>query len=1063
MNDRLRVSAVSAFSLRQLITNWSQAERLYTLEAEGQIGELLVESFTAEDELSKPFTIRLVVLSLDTDIAFTALRLKHVTLKITLADGSRVSRSAIIIGVHRLVSDGGFQRLELILQPWVALLAYSTHSRAWQNKTLVQILDDVLAPYKVMGDWQWGEKGDNSVEDIEDFLAQGPNAGVHSYCVQYRETDLAFAQRMLANAGLNWRIQEDESAPTGHRLVIFADSWRVPENITSGSALGGKGIRFHAAGAQEVQDAIQALGGVRTLRSGMTSQLSWDYNSKQAISAQIPTNHRFASDNLLTQAPWLETYEYHGQEADTGAAGVSQRQHAATLVQEAVEARNKIWLGRSTVRSLCAGERFVLTQSVLDALESFGKKAADREFVVVKVLSLGINNMPRELSEAIGAKWTRATGDNPFETHPYPALDTLAHDPELAEQAQASGFANRFEAIRRAVPWRPLPQSAPTAGGPQTAIVVGPSGNTTPEGADEIYTDRLGRIRVRFHWQSGLAADPRADNQSSCWVRVSQSWAGPGMGHQFVPRIGMEVSVVFLNGDICRPLVTGCLYNGRGEAGLARTPGGQPGSTERVALSYSSDHQPSAQGNLVNSGSGGNAPAWHGGAAGVARTDANAQNNSAALSGVKSKEFGGQGFSQLVFDDTPQQLRTQLATTQYATQLNLGHLIHQTDNHRGSYRGRGFELRTNAYGAIRAGQGVLISSYLLGETDPAGDNAPGMALITQALMLSDIFNLAAQQHQTTRLASSIGTLKSNQSVLSDKEAPLKALQTALRGMVGSTIGQAQSDAANKNTRTSGDRVPHTTDPVVAISARAGLGMAAGQSIELASGEVISVQSGQDTNIAVGGQMRVHTGQSLGVLAGAVQAGSGAKGTGLTMINGLGPIDVQAQAGQMQMAAKGLINIQSAHAEIDWAAAKRIVLATTAGASLTIDETGITSLCPGKITIKAGKKSFVGPGVASYVMPSFNKNDMYSASYVVTDKNTGKPMPFVPYVLKSASGEEISGLTDEHGRTVCMFTPKEEDVRLNGLEHKPKAVQKLFAAGAGQSELVLDYKDTAGQA
>src|SRR6185369_9279869 len=128
----------------------------------------------------------------------------------------------------------------------------------------------------------------------------------------------------------------------------------------------------------------------------------------------------------------------------------------------------------------------------------------------------------------------------------------------------------------------------------------------------------------------------------------------------------------------------------------------------------------------VGSGSGGHAPAWHGGAAGLASAGANAQNNAAALSGIKSKEFGGEGFNQLVFDDTPGQLRAQLASTQHASQLNLGYLIHQADNHRGSFRGKGFELRTDAYGAIRATRGLLITSYGAREGDPAGDNAPGM-------------------------------------------------------------------------------------------------------------------------------------------------------------------------------------------------------------------------------------------------------------------------------------------------------------------------------------------------
>jgi type VI secretion system secreted protein VgrG len=85
--------------------------------------------------------------------------------------------------------------------------------------------------------------------------------------------------------------------------------------------------------------------------------------------------------------------------------------------------------------------------------------------------------------------------------------------------------------------------------GPQTAIVVGD---------DEIHTDEHGRIQVQFHWEE----QPSYASQASCWVRCAQSWAGPGWGAQFIPRVGMEVVVEFLEGNPDRPLVTGAVYNG---------------------------------------------------------------------------------------------------------------------------------------------------------------------------------------------------------------------------------------------------------------------------------------------------------------------------------------------------------------------------------------------------------------------------------------------------------------------------------------------------------------------
>ncbi|RAR71614.1 type VI secretion system secreted protein VgrG, partial [Paracidovorax anthurii] len=101
------------------------------------------------------------------------------------------------------------------------------------------------------------------------------------------------------------------------------------------------------------------------------------------------------------------------------------------------------------------------------------------------------------------------------------------------------------------LPYRPqLSTPRPRTTGPQTAVVVGPAG-------EEIWTDEYGRVKVQFHWDRIGAMD----EHSSCWVRVSTSWAGPGFGAVFTPRIGMEVIVDFLNGDPDYPIILGCVYN----------------------------------------------------------------------------------------------------------------------------------------------------------------------------------------------------------------------------------------------------------------------------------------------------------------------------------------------------------------------------------------------------------------------------------------------------------------------------------------------------------------------
>jgi type VI secretion system secreted protein VgrG len=122
-----------------------------------------------------------------------------------------------------------------------------------------------------------------------------------------------------------------------------------------------------------------------------------------------------------------------------------------------------------------------------------------------------------------------------------------------AEDALADfRYVNRFQCVPHPSPFRPARTApVPVIHGTQTAIVVGPSG-------EEIYVDKYGRVKVQFHWDR----EGKYDQNSSCWVRVSQNWAGKRWGAMFIPRIGQEVIVDFLEGDPDRPIITGRVYNG---------------------------------------------------------------------------------------------------------------------------------------------------------------------------------------------------------------------------------------------------------------------------------------------------------------------------------------------------------------------------------------------------------------------------------------------------------------------------------------------------------------------
>lgn len=936
------VHLVMSMALTQRIaaalSEFSSTRRLYELViGDGRsgppAGSLVVEAFVASDGLQEVGVRDIIVLSTSMHIDLDSLLGEPAALEVCRADGKRERYGGEICEVAMLGSDGGLARYRIRLSPWIWRLGQVRNCRVWQDKRVTEIVDAVFAGYRPLARWRWSS-------DTGPFLR---DTLPRSYCCQYRESDLDFVRRILAEEGLGWRIEQDADGPM---LVLFGDSSHpraLPEDLSSAA---GGGVRYHAARAVEQDDTVQALSAQRRLQASLTTVLSYDYKAKQIVATGSPT--RLVQSRHL---PVIEAFDVPGADAF---ANLAQARHYADLQMEGKEARTEMWAGRSTVRTLRAGTRLKLAGLPMRA------RGNDAAFALTRVLSVGVNNMPPPAQHALAELFG-----------PIPELleESVERDwPEdvalAIAQARETGYANCFEAIPAELPWRPrLPGSdgrskaRPTAHGSQSAIVIGADGSDRPNGANELYCDRLGRVRIRFHWQD--------ERNASCWVRIAQRLASGGMGSQFLPRIGQEVLVQFLENDIDRPVIVGALYNGQGEGGIAPTPGGRRDTGDRSKVfTFAHDHNPSAQGNLA----GGNSPVWHG-----ASNDDAGHRNGAAQWGIRSKEFGGSGYNQLLFDDTDGQGRVQLKCTHGATELNLGHLIHTADNYRGAFRGMGAELRTDAYGAVRAGAGLLVSSYRIAHAgtsrDPAGENAAAVGLLRQAAKQAESFNGAAVTHQTVGLAAHLGADKANASLLDAQSAPLKALLAAMSGMVGTaSLSEALADVGARNTAAGAGKVPHTTGAIIAIAAKDGFGASAGQSMQLSNGETVSLMSGQDTQLVSGGQMRVHTGQAIGVLGGAVKAGEG--GVGLQLIAAKDDIDIQAQGDTLAVQARDDVNVLSANAHIDWAAAKKISLSTAGGANITIEGGNITVQCPGKIVVHAGKKSFIEPTRLDYPMPKF---------------------------------------------------------------------------------------------
>ncbi|EIH3908971.1 type VI secretion system tip protein VgrG [Escherichia coli] len=225
-------------------------------------------------------------------------------------------------------------------------------------------------------------------------------------------------------------------------------------------------------------------------------------------------------ENLNNQFEQYEIYDYPGRFKD--------EQHGQDFTRYQMDGlRNDAELGSGSSNSprLWPGTRF--------KLENHPQKTLNREWQVIG---------------------STLTGEQPQALH--------------GSQGYGTSMHNQFTVIPADRTWRPQPMMKPKVDGPQSAIVTGPAG-------EEIFCDEHGRVRVKFHWDRTKTKD----ENNSCWVRVSQAWAGAGFGNLAIPRIDQEVIVDFLNGDPDQPIIMGRTYHQDN-----RSPGGLPGTKTQMTI-----------------------------------------------------------------------------------------------------------------------------------------------------------------------------------------------------------------------------------------------------------------------------------------------------------------------------------------------------------------------------------------------------------------------------------------------------------------------------------------------
>ena len=310
------------------------------------------------------------------------------------------------------------------------------------------------------------------------------------YCVQYRETDFNFLSRLMEQEGIYYYFKHED----GKHTLVMADSYSAHDRIPAYEKVSYVPPSENVAGAKDV---ISELHVRKSLKAGNYVLDSYDFKKPKAdLTTKSVVSRKHAHSKY-------EIFDYPGEYLET-----SDGDQYVTARLEELQAEYERVDGESDTRGFMCGGLF--------ELEDFPREDQNREYLLVSVTH-----------EAHVSDFESGSGDGEGE------------------------YACSFEAMDAKEPFRtPRITRKPIVQGPQTAVVVGPSG-------EEIHTDEYGRVKVQFHWDRY----GKADENSSCWVRVSQVWAGKQWGAMHIPRMGHEVIVDFLEGDPDQPIITGRVYN----------------------------------------------------------------------------------------------------------------------------------------------------------------------------------------------------------------------------------------------------------------------------------------------------------------------------------------------------------------------------------------------------------------------------------------------------------------------------------------------------------------------
>ncbi len=750
---------------------------------------------------------------------------------------------------------------------------------------------------------------------------------VRPFTMQSNETDYDFLTRLWRSEGINWLIDEAELLVVHSSAPIVAQKLRLIDDNRQYQALSRRAIRFHRSSATEQADSITSLIAERQLQPTAVHIQRWqaDRLSQQEGAGAVQSKHQHS--HVQDNASLALEQAWHISPA--WVTDLKQEDQATPASDAQIEKVNQ------NLQHFYAAQakQFLATSTVRDAQVGYWFRLdqhpeIDQHQAADKeflILSKHFYNQ-NNLPKDLNAQMQALIRHSQWQL-------TEIQD---ADERQANQLVLQRRHISLVPEYQPVihrPQAFP-----QRAKVVGPD-------SEEIYVDEWGRIKIRFlftrpddHVHDSGAGSNDSDTDSA-WVDVLTPWAGEGYGVRFLPRIGEIVVVDFFDGNIDRPFVVGRIHEGQRSPTRFDQKGPLPETKK--------------------------------------------------LSGIRSQEVQGQGFNQLRFDDTTGQISAQLHSNHAASQLNLGHLSHPKEQAESAGRGEGFELRTDQWGALRAGEGLLISTYKQQVADGSHMQAePAKSQLESGLQASQALSDVARNQQTD---------------------PLEVFEN-LKNFLEQIEQKDQDKAAAFK------------QAIMILSAPQSIALSTQQDIHLSADGQISHQAADSINLSSQKNIIGHASSKISLFAAQ---------DGLRAYAAKGKVEVQAQDDAVDIIARKGVKIISTEDQIEITAAKKIVL-TAGGSQIEISSAGILPTTGGKFEVKAGQHLFKGGDTVSSNIPLMPKVGEYSLKFEVKDKDTNEVLSHTKYVLINELGHTYYGTTDEYGYTQSFYSNKSENYSLHVL-------------------------------